>query len=50
MSLFHRNYCVTCEWSANTETYSDQEVASQAIEHVVETGHDIESGSIVDLS
>ena len=50
MSLFHRNYCVTCEWSASTENYSNQEVASQAVEHAVETGHDIESESIVDLS
>lgn len=43
MTRITRNYCVDCEWSASAEEYSRDELASLAIEHAVECGHDIES-------
>lgn len=37
------NYCIHCEWSAGTGDYTRSELSRAAIEHAVETGHDIES-------
>ena len=38
-----RNYCRDCNWAASTAEYSIQELGGRAIEHVCETGHDIDS-------
>jgi hypothetical protein len=38
-----RNYCRDCEWSATTAEYGTQELGRRAIEHTIETGHDIDS-------
>jgi predicted small metal-binding protein len=37
------SYCCECGWRASTADYSSQEVSSRAVQHAVETGHDIES-------
>lgn len=44
------NYCIHCEWSANTEDYTRSELSRAAVEHAVETGHDIESPESRDRS
>lgn len=44
------SYCRECEWRVSTADYSSQEVSSQAVEHAVETGHDIESADRVDMT
>ena len=36
-------YCTECEWVASGEGYTTAELTEQAIEHAVETGHDIDS-------
>lgn len=50
MSLHFRNYCEECEWSASTETHGRGELAVAAIEHAIETDHDIDSEMIADFS
>ena len=37
------NYCTECEWVASSEGCATATLAEQAIEHAVETGHDIDS-------
>lgn len=47
----HRvSYCVECEWRVSTADYASQAVSSQAVEHAIETGHDIESAARPDLT
>jgi hypothetical protein len=38
-----RKYCTECEWVVSSEGYTTAALAEQAIEHAVETGHDIDS-------
>jgi hypothetical protein len=37
------SYCCECGWRVSTADYPSQEVSSRAVQHAVETGHDIES-------
>lgn len=43
ISHITRHYCVDCEWAISLEHHSREELTAQAVEHAVETGHDIES-------
>lgn len=38
-----RHYCEDCEWSAGTEARSRRELSALAIDHAIESGHDIDS-------
>lgn len=39
-----KRYCLECDWEVSTtEGYSEREVSKRAIEHFVETGHDVGS-------
>jgi hypothetical protein len=37
------NHCTECEWAADKNDHMTTELAERAIEHAIETGHDIES-------
>jgi hypothetical protein len=43
MERVTQNYCAECNWSISTEDHDRDELAPAAIEHSIETGHDIES-------
>lgn len=47
--MYHRNYCVECNWSTSTETHDRQEVARRAIEHFLETNHSIDFEPVPEL-
>lgn len=45
---YFENYCTDCEWSASTEEYDSREtIARSAITHHVESGHTIDSRSLI---
>lgn len=48
MAPIYRNYCVHCDWEATLEDHSRDELATLAIEHACESGHDIDSQSMVE--
>lgn len=50
MSHIMRHYCVECEWAISFENHSRKDLAAQAVEHAIETGHDIESAYRVDVT
>ena len=37
------NYCLDCEWSASVENHTRNEQSALAVEHAIETNHDIDS-------
>lgn len=43
-----RSYCCECEWTASTAEYTIQELSARAVEHAVETGHDIDSEDCIE--
>lgn len=37
------NYCLQCGWFATRRDNTAEELAASAVEHAVDTGHDVES-------
>ena len=44
MSPPYYNYCLDCEWSISERELSRSDLAQAAIDHAIETNHDIASG------
>lgn len=44
--MYHQNYCTECDWSASSEHHTRREVASQAMDHFMETQHTIEGETV----
>ena len=47
---YYENYCVECDWSASKRDHSASELASLAIKHAIQAGHDIDSQQVGDES
>lgn len=47
---YYQNYCIECDWQESKKDHSTSELASLAIEHAVDTGHDIDSRQVPEES
>lgn len=43
MRRIRLGYCLDCDWTASTTTYSREELSSLLLDHALESGHNVDT-------